>query len=384
MKKICVITGSRSEYGLLRSLMFKIKDSKELVLQLVVSGMHFIKELGETIEVIKKDGLKIDYKVNSHIPGDEGWYMALSVSKGIDGFVRAFRKLGPDIVLILGDRVEVLSAAIAAMYMNIPIAHIHGGDVGAGCLDNQVRDAVTKLSNIHFVASQKSFDRVISLGEERWRVVKTGAPGIDQIITSDFIPKDRLFEKYGLDPHKQVLLVVQHPVTTEIEMAGKQMHETLKAVMSLEGQILVIYPNSDAGSASMIDVIKKHSKHKKKIKTVPNMQRIEYLSFLKYSSVLVGNSSSGVIETAFFKIPVVNIGIRQKGRERSCNVIDAPHEKTAIAKAIKKALNDSAFRKKIAKCKNPYGNGRASEKIIKSITKLKIDKRLLQKQIIVK
>jgi GDP/UDP-N,N'-diacetylbacillosamine 2-epimerase (hydrolysing) len=305
--------------------------------------------------------------------------MANTVASGISGLAQSFKSLKPDLVVILGDRVEILSAAIASLYMNIPLAHLHGGDVGAGCVDNQVRDALTKMSSLHFAASERSAKRLLSMGEEKRRIFNVGSPAIDFISNFKPFKKAGLFRKYGLDPAKKLILVVQHPLTTEIELAKKQMEETLEAVSRLCLQILFVYPNTDAGGESIIRVIERYEKIDL-IKTIANASHGEYLSFLKYAAALVGNSSSGIIEAPAFKLPVVNIGIRQQGRERSLNVIDVPHERRAILKAVKKALNDKMILRRAKKSVSPYGDGQAAPKIVKILSAVKLDKDLLQKR----
>lgn len=378
-RKICVVTGSRSEYGLLKPILEKIKSNSNLRLQLVTTGMHLSVKYNYTEDIIRKNGFRPIASVPSLCKGNTGFNMACSAAKGIKGLSLVFKKIKPDIVLILGDRVEVLSAAIASMYMNIPIAHVHGGDIGAGCVDNFVRDAVTKIANIHFAASKKSAGRILRLGEQCWRVFTTGAPGLDSILKVKLLSRNELSKKYGLDFNKRVILVLQHPVTTEIEDAGKQMEETLQAIIRLKEQTIIVYPNSDAGGLSIIKTINKYKKYKF-IKIYKNIESKDFLSLMKNCSVMVGNSSSGIIEAPSFRIPVINIGIRQIGREHSTNVIYVSHERRAIFSVIKKAFYDKNIQKQVKKCKNPYGDGHASERIIRVLSTINLDKKLLQKQ----
>ncbi len=380
-RKIAVITGSRSEYGLLGPVLRKIEDEPGLRLQLMVTGMHLSRAHGHTIDLIRRDGFAITAAVEGRAGGNSGADMALSTAAITAGLAGAYQKHQPDLVLILGDRTEVLAAAVAALYMNIPVAHIHGGDVGAGCVDNSVRDAVTKLAQLHFAASRKSYERILRLGEEKWRVFNAGSPGLDSILQEKPVGKIELFRKYRLDPAQPLLLLLQHPVTTEIAAAGRQMAESLKAVKAAGLPTVVIYPNSEAGNVSIRKEIDKR-RGDDSFRIIENLAHVEYLSFLRYAAVLVGNSSSGIIEAPSFNLPVVNVGLRQQGRERGGNVIDVPHDAARIGRAIKRALTDTAFRKKLARCRSPYGDGRASARIVKVLARVGLGQRLLQKQIL--
>ncbi|MFA5097235.1 MAG: UDP-N-acetylglucosamine 2-epimerase [Candidatus Margulisiibacteriota bacterium] len=380
MRKICVVTGSRSEYGLLKPVIEKISKEKNLRLQLAVCGMHFSRKHGLTYRIVEKDFPKHVVRAPFVMKGDSGFDMSMAVGEGIKQFSGLFKRIKPDILLVLGDRMEILSAATAALYMNIPIAHMHGGDRGFGCVDNQVRDAVTKMSSLHFAATKKSAKRIIKMGEEPERVFVTGAPGLDAIKHSKLLSKPELFNKYGLDAHQPLLIALQHPVTTETGSARGQMKETMDALTTVGLQTIVLYPNNDAGGRQMIDVINSY-KGKEIFKIFTNVERTDYLSMLKHANALVGNSSSGIIETPLFGIPVVNIGSRQKGRERSTNIIDAGSRKALIVRAIAKALRDRAFISLAKKCKNPYGDGRAAQRAVKILKDIKLDKKLLQKEI---
>ncbi|MFA5049553.1 MAG: UDP-N-acetylglucosamine 2-epimerase [Candidatus Micrarchaeia archaeon] len=379
-RKICVITGSRSEYGILYELIKQIRSDKDLKLSLVVSGMHLLNNFGNTLNFIKKDGFSIDYLVPmEHKTKDLNAGMALSVSSGITGFVKAFLIIKPDCVVVLGDRTEALSAAIAASFMNIPVAHIHGGDNARAGLDEMSRGAITKFSHIHFPATKKSARRIERLGEAKWRIFQVGSPAIDYLMNYKYFDKTKLFEKYGLTPSKPLILVVQHPVTTENELAANQISETLNALAELGQQTILIYPNSDAGGQTMIKVIKKRLPKMPFVKAFMSLPHSEYLSFMKYASVMVGNSSSGIIEAPFFQLPAVNIGLRQEGRERATNIIDVHHKKEEILKGIYTALGKK-FRAKLSKCTSPYGDGHASERIIRILKKIDLTKKMLQKK----
>jgi UDP-N-acetylglucosamine 2-epimerase (non-hydrolysing)/GDP/UDP-N,N'-diacetylbacillosamine 2-epimerase (hydrolysing) len=349
-------------------------------LSLIVTGMHLSKEFGYSVNEIIEDGFKIEKRVEMNPKEDTGFSMAQSVGNGINEISKALKEINPDIFLVLGDRIEPLAGTITAAYMNIPIAHIHGGDSARAGLDESVRHAITKFSHIHFPATKKSAERIIKMGENPKNVFIVGAPGLDAIFTTNFLSKAELEKKFNIDLSKPLIIMLQHSVTTEIEKAGKQVQETLEAIKELGYQTIIIYPNSDAGGREIIEQIKKYE-NLNFIKIYKNLVHDEYLSLLRNASVLVGNSSSGIIESASFKLPVVNIGTRQEGRERSSNVIDAPHDKKLIVKAIEKALLDRSFRNRVKKCKNIYGDGKTGERIAKILNEIKIDKKLLQKKI---
>uniref|UniRef100_A0A7V3J924 UDP-N-acetylglucosamine 2-epimerase (Hydrolyzing) n=1 Tax=candidate division CPR3 bacterium TaxID=2268181 RepID=A0A7V3J924_UNCC3 len=379
-RRVCVITGTRADYGILYPVMKAISNSHGLKLYIVATCMHLMKEFGYTIKEIQNDGFDIYEKVDISYREDTGEAMAFSVGKAISLFSRCFAKLRPHIVVVLGDRGEMLAAAIAANYMNIPVAHIHGGEI-SGHIDGLLRHAITKLSHIHFPATEQAKRRILNLGEEAWRIFRVGAPALDRILGCHLPKPEDLTRKYQIKQNKPAVLLIQHPVSTEVKQASDQIKITLEALSDLGLQILIVYPNADAGGRKMIRVIKEYVKDNSLMMAFKNIPHEDYLGLMRVVSVLVGNSSSGIIEAPSFKLPVVNIGIRQDGRERSTNVIDVPHDKNAIVKAIKKALYDKKFREQVKRCKNPYGDGHAAERIVKVLSTIKLDKKLLQKQI---
>ncbi|MFA4884208.1 MAG: UDP-N-acetylglucosamine 2-epimerase [Candidatus Margulisiibacteriota bacterium] len=379
-RKICVVTGSRAEYGLLKPVMLAIRARPELKLSLIATGMHLSSQFGRTAGLIQQDGFRIDQQVKMDPANNDGAAMAKAIGRGITGLAAALSSIRPDVTLVLGDRTEALAASIASAYMNIAVAHIHGGDISMAGLDESARHAITKLAHIHFPASKESKERIIKLGEEPKRVFLVGAPGLDTVLHEPLLSKKALAAEIGFDFTQPVLVLLQHSVTTQIEQAGEQIKGTIAAVRQFNLPTVVIYPNSDAGGRTIIREIEK-LRTVDNIRLFKNLPRRVYLSLLKYTSVLVGNSSGGIIETPLFKLPVVNIGIRQAGRERGKNVIDVPHKQSAIIKAIKRALFDDKFHRQIDHCVNPYGSGRAGEKIAAVLSKIGIDRDFLQKQI---
>jgi UDP-N-acetylglucosamine 2-epimerase (non-hydrolysing)/GDP/UDP-N,N'-diacetylbacillosamine 2-epimerase (hydrolysing) len=379
MRKIAVVTGTRAEYGILKSVLKAIKTNPKLDLALIVTGMHLSEEFGRTIKEIENDGFKIDAKVKILHEEDTGAAMAKSIGKCSIEMTDVFNQINPDFLVLLGDRVEMLAGAVAACYSSIPIAHIHGGEV-SGSVDDSVRHAITKLAHIHFPATKNSAERIIKMGEDPSRVFIVGAPSLDTILNEKLSKKTELAKKYRLDLSKPILLVLQHPVVTEADQAATQIKETLDAIVELGQQTIVIYPNADAGGRRMINMIKKYEKNPL-IKSFKSIPYVDYLGLMSVASVMVGNSSSGIIEAPSFHLPVVNVGSRQIGRERSTNVIDVRYCKKDTVKAIKKALYDEKFKERVRKCKNPYGDGKAAERIAKVLVEIKITPKLLQKKI---
>ncbi|TSC91526.1 MAG: UDP-N-acetylglucosamine 2-epimerase [Parcubacteria group bacterium Licking1014_17] len=379
-RRICIVTGSRAEYGLLSSTMKAIAKNSKLDLAIVACGMHLESEFGSTFQEINKDGFNINATVKMTPVDDSAESMAKSVGVGILGLVDAFKKIKPDVVLVLGDRVEAFASSIASVYSNIPVAHIHGGDKNRN-VDEVIRHTITKLAHIHFPATENSRKRIIKMGEEKDRVFMVGAPGLDFIQDEKLISPDEIFKKYNLNPAEPAILVIQHPVTTELKMAGKQMEETLKALVFLGYQSVIIYPNADAGGRAMIKVLEKYTAKYPFLKTYKSIPRTDYLSLMNLVNVMAGNSSSGIIETSVFHLPVVNIGIRQKGRERSSNVIDVPHDRRKIVTAIRKCIFDKTYLRKVKNCRNPYGKGGTGEKIARILSNFSLTPNLLKKAI---
>jgi GDP/UDP-N,N'-diacetylbacillosamine 2-epimerase (hydrolysing) len=379
-RKICIVTGSRSEYGLLKMTMKEIQNSKKLSLQVLATGMHLASDFGSTKKEIEKDGFRISAEVKSTPLKDTPETMAESIGRGIIGMARIFKKIKPDVVMVQGDRVEALSAAIAASYMQIAVAHTHGGDLSRAGLDEYARHAITKIAHIHFPATKKSAERIIKMGEDKKRVFVVGALGLDSILHERLPKREEIRKKYKLDSSKLFLLALQHSVTTEVKDAAKQIKETMEAIKELGYQTIVIYPNSDAGGRATIRVIERYRKYPF-IKIYKNIPHLEYLGLMKTASAMIGNSSSGIIEAPSFHLPVVNVGIRQEGRERAENVLDVGYNKEKIKAAIKKVLQDRRFTNRVKNCRNLYGNGRAGKRIAAILAKIKIDKNLFKKKL---
>jgi len=378
VRKVLYVSGTRAEYGLMKETLQHIQNHPNLDLEIAVTGMHLMPQFGETIKEIKKDGWRL-HRISATYEQDSKESMARFVGKFAQLLAERIRKIRPQFILVLGDRGEMLGGAIVGAYLTIPVAHVHGGDVSS-TVDELARHAITKLAHIHFPATKAAAERIIQMGEDPWRVHVVGAPGLDSVLNQPLYSKKELGERYHTDFSHPLVLVMQHPVTAEEGDAAKQMKETMEAIRHLRHQSIVLYPNADAGGRRMIRVIEQYRKYPF-VQIFKNMPHRDYISVLKFSSVMVGNSSSGIIEAPSLHVPVVNVGTRQERRERAGNTIEVPYNKNEIAKAIDRALSDIRFRDKVQKCRSPYGSGRAGQKIAATLSKIKINTRLLQKQL---
>ncbi len=377
MRKILYISGTRADYGVMRSVLQNINQHPELELEIVATGMHLMPEFGFTINEVRGDGFKV-YELNAIYEEDYKGSMANFIGKFIQLLSKKIYEINPDIILLMGDRGEMLAGAIVGAYLTLPVVHLHGGEI-TSTVDEFVRHAITKLAHIHLPATELSAKRIIKMGEERWRVNVVGAPGLDSIFNEKLLTKEEICERLDLNSQKPIFLVIQHPVTMDIEEAKEQMKETMEAIKELKQQTVVIYPNADAGGRRMIKIIEQYRGYPF-IKIYKNLTHRVYISLMKNADVMIGNSSSGIVEAPSLKLSVVNIGERQEGRERANNVFDVEPDRDKILKAIKKAMS-KRFKEKIKKCKNPYGNGKTGPIVSDILAKIKIDKKLLHKKL---
>ena len=376
-RKICSITGTRADYGLMRPIFSAIAGQQMLHLDLIVTGMHLLPEFRTSLTAIEKDGYGDLHRCSMILGEDSGKAMAQSFSLAVFGMAELLDMIQPDLVLLQGDRGEMLAGALSAAHMNISIVHMSGGDL-SGSIDDSIRNAISKFSHIHLTTCKQSSERLLAMGESATRIREVGEPGLDAIRQMDFISGDSLAQEFGLDLSQPIILGTQHPVTTEADQAAWQMTQTLDALADLSIQTIFTYPNTDAGGREMVRVLDRFQ-DKELIRIVPNLGSEKYLSLLKIASVLVGNSSSGILEAPSFKIPVVNIGTRQQGRLRASNVLDVGHDSRAIKEAIQVGLHDKTFRARLAECTNPYGDGYTADKTLDILTGLRLTKTLLAK-----
>lgn len=363
MRKICVVTGSRADYGLLYGLIKAIHEDPDLHLQLAVTGMHLSPEYGLTVREIEADGFPIAERIEILLASDTPVGVGKALGLGVIGFVEAFTRLSPDIVVLLGDRFEIFAAAQAALVARIPVAHLHGGERTEGAIDEAIRHAITKMAHLHFVATETYRKRVIQLGEHPDTVFNYGAIGIDNIVDSRLMSRTELeaFLDYQL---KDVnFLITYHPVTLDLAGPAPAFRELLDALaMFPDAGMIFTMPNADMGNKAIADMIHAFAEAHRGVKVVPSLGRVGYLSAVQHCDVVIGNSSSGIIEVPVFKKPTVNIGDRQKGREMGPTVIQTRENRTEIADAIRLALSP-AFREKIRDAASIYGNGGTARKI---------------------
>ncbi len=366
MNKICIFTGTRAEYGLLKPLIDEIVTEVYFDLQMIVSGMHLSPEFGLTVKQIEADGIKIDEKVECLLSSDSSVGVSKSVGLGVIGYTESLNRLNPDLVVILGDRFEALAMAVSCMIHRIPIAHLHGGELTEGLVDESIRHSVTKMSYFHFTSTEEYRNRVIQLGENPKRVFNVGAIGIDNIRNLELLTKDELEKQIKFKFNKRNLLITFHPVTLENKTSEKQFSELLFAIDELiETNLFFTKPNSDTEGRIISSMIDRYvAENKGKSAAFTSMGQLNYLSAMQFIDAVVGNSSSGIIEAPSFGTGTINIGDRQKGRVVSGSVINCKPNKEDILCAMNDLYSEN-FQSKLKKCKNPYGNGGVSKKIIK-------------------
>ena len=379
-RKVCVVTGSRAEYGLLYWLMREINSEQSLALKLIVSGSHLETNFGDTFKTIEDDGFKIDASIQLKLKDDSPLGVSRSLALAVKGFAEALGTINPDIVVILGDRFEVLGAAEAAMIAGFPIAHIHGGEVTEGAFDDSIRHAITKMAHLHFASTESYRDRIIQMGEAPDRVFVVGAPGLDNILNLDLMDLKSLSTSVGIDLNRDYFLVTYHPVTRSKKAsscAARAMIDALKRFS--KASILFTGVNADPGNAAINRVISHFAnENPARVKLVPSLGQVRYLSALKYCLVVVGNSSSGIIEAPYLGIPTVNIGERQKGRIRASSIIDCGETSEEIYQALSTALSKK-HRNISKKTTGKYGAPGASKRIKDILRNINLENILMKK-----
>jgi len=376
-RRILCLTATRADYPRVRPVLNEIRQRPALELQLIVTGMHLLPEYGHTLKEIEDDGFEICAKVKMYSGDDSPYGMAKAAAKCAAGIADVLNRAKPDIFLLTVDRVETLAAAQTAALMNIPIAHIQGGEI-TGTIDESIRHAVTKLAHIHFPATPDAAERIVKMGEKPIHVYTVGCPYIDTILALKHKAKEELAKRYNFKPQAPLVLLTQHPVTTEYGQGVEQVKEMIDALNHFpELEIIALYSNADAGGRDIIAAMS----HNPRFHIFPNINHLDYLSLMKQAAFMIGNSSAGIREAPSFQLPVINIGSRQNGRLRADNVIDVPYDGTAIVSAIRKVMYDDGFKASLRGISNPYGDGHSAKRIVDILEAIEMKDNFVQKQI---
>jgi UDP-hydrolysing UDP-N-acetyl-D-glucosamine 2-epimerase len=378
MRKIAVITSSRADYSHLYWPLRALDEHPEIDLKLIVFGAHLSPEFGLTVREIEKDGFAIDGRVECLLSSDSDVGMAKTIGVATLSLADLLGTMRPDLLLLIADRYEMLAPASVALALRIPVAHIEGGEISEGAIDDAVRNALTKMSHVHFTSTELARARVIAMGEEAWRVHRAGAPSLDHLTKRELYSRAKLEERLGIAIEDGAVLVAYHPVTLR-EDTTVEADALFAALGKIEGQILFCYPNSDAGSRRLIAMAREFLASRLGGHIFTNLDALTYWSLLAQVAMLVGNSSSGIMETASFALPTVNIGIRQKGRERAANVIDVEPEEESILAGVARARS-AEFRASLDGMTNPYGDGHAAERIAEVLASVPLGEQLLMKK----
>jgi GDP/UDP-N,N'-diacetylbacillosamine 2-epimerase (hydrolysing) len=376
LRTIAAITGSRGEWGYLRPILQLIERDPALDYRIIATNMHLLPTFGRSIREMENDGFRVDEQIYMTFDG----YTAVTMTKSLACLLlelpTVLQRMKPNIILIAGDRGEQLMGAIAGLHLGIPVAHIQSGEL-SGNVDGIVRHSITKLSHIHFAANEEFAERVRRLGEQEFRIFTTGAPLVDELVKGMVTPEEELRARYRLADANRLILTVQHPVTEEEAAAGQQVTETINALLELNWPTILIYPNGDAGSELIRAQLEKLKRPQ--VRMFRNLSRQDYLGFMKMADVMVGNSSSGIMEAPSFGKPAVNIGRRQNGRPQAANVINVGYCKEEIINAVHKATSPD-FVCVAKRAVNPYGDGMASQRIVNILKEIDINQKLLQKE----
>lgn len=379
-RKICVVTGTRAEYGLLFWLMKEIQADQDLVLQIVVTGMHLSPEFGLTYRALEADGFVIDAKVEMLLSSDTPVGIAKSIGLGVIGFAETFERIKPDILVVLGDRFEMLAAAQAAMTARIPIAHIHGGEATEGLIDEVIRHSITKMSHLHFVAADPYRRRVIQLGEQPDRVFNFGAIGLDNIQKLKLLTREQFEDSIGFRLGRMNFLVTYHPVTLENEGPRQAMENLFSALDQFpDAHVIFTKPNADTDGRQIGMMIDEYAKSRQeRVSVHTSLGQLRYLSAIQHVDAVIGNSSSGIIEVPAFHKPTINLGYRQAGRLQASSIVDCPETSNAIVACVTKVLAPE-FQASLKQVKSPYGYGDTSGRIVQKIKGVSLDQIIIKK-----
>ncbi len=379
MRTIGVVTVGRSDYGIYLPILRQIVARPELNLRLIVSGMHMLPKFGRTIDLIRADGFEVSDELDFSRTEDGPEAMTETMGRATVSYGKAFTRSRPDLLLLLGDRFEMHAAAVAALPLRLPVAHIHGGELTFGAIDDALRHSMTKLSHLHFVSTIDYARRVKQLGEEPWRILVSGAPSLDNLRHVELLGAEQFAKKFEVDITRGFLLVTYHPETLDFVPVKERFEALLSALRESNRCVLVTLANADAHGAVINDMIRAYVHSSPHAHLVENLGTQGYFSAMELADAMIGNSSSGIIEAASFRLPVVNIGSRQAGRIRAANVIDCGNMTAEIKDAIARATSNS-FRESLVHLKNPYGDGHAAERIVDRLASQELGETLLVKR----
>jgi UDP-hydrolysing UDP-N-acetyl-D-glucosamine 2-epimerase len=377
-RTIAVVTSSRADYSHLYWPLHDLAQHEDVDLKLIVLGAHLSPQFGETVKEIEKDGFSIAARLECLLSSDTDVGMAKTLGVAALSLADLLGQMRPDLLLLIADRYEMFAPAAVALTLRIPIAHIEGGEISEGAIDDAVRNALTKMSHIHFTSTEGARNRVIAMGEEPWRVHRAGAPSLDHLRRSRLLGIQELEQQLALDLRRPTVVVAYHPVTI-VRDTTQEADSLFAALREVDAQILFCYPNADAGSHALLKRTRAFLSTRRNARIFVNLDSVTYWGLLRQVALLIGNSSSGIMEAASFALPVVNVGFRQKGRERARNVLDAEPETKAILTKIGQAMS-LEFRESLAGMTNPYGDGHASEKIVQVLTTAPLAEELLVKR----
>jgi len=377
-RKIAVVSTSRADYSHLYWLLHDLSRHPDVDLQLIAMGSHLSPEFGATVGEIERDGLPIAARIECLLSSDTDVGMAKTIGLATLGLADCLGQMRPDLLLLIADRYEMLAPASVALALRIPVAHVEGGEISEGAIDDAVRNALTKMSHVHFTSTFAARNRVIALGEEEWRVHRAGAPSIDHLRRNTLYTRGQLEERLQIDLRQPAAVVAYHPVTIARETT-READELFAALLELPEQILFCYPNADAGSRELIERTQQFVQQKPGARVFVNLPALAYWSLLKNVDLMIGNSSSGIMETPSFALPTVNVGMRQQGRERARNLLDAAPTRADILDKVAIARTPQ-FRQSLVGMQNPYGDGHASEKIVSVLNSVPLGEALLVKK----
>jgi UDP-N-acetylglucosamine 2-epimerase (non-hydrolysing) len=380
VRKIAVVTTGRADYGLLRYALKALRSDRGCTLQLVVGGSHLSRAAGHTIDEIRADGFRIAATVKTPVRGDSGVAAAGAMGTALARFATAFRRLRPDLVLVIGDRYEMLAAACAAALTGKVIVHLHGGEVTAGSLDEGWRHAITKIAHLHLATTREFAERIAAMGEPRRNIRVVGSPGVEALRRTPYLEREELATALGFPLEDPIAIVTYHPVTNDPPATKREFSALLSALeRSAFGTIVATWPNADPGASLITEGLRRAARRDARIRIVRSLGAQRYPSLMRLAAVMAGNSSSGIIEAPSLGLPVVNVGSRQAGRPRAANVIDVSGERAAIVSALRKALS-ATFRARARRARNPYDGGPTSRRVARFLLTVRLDDALLQKR----